>query len=157
MSRTTKEINRITGAVISICGKLIIYALVILLLFEGATRGFAFGHEVFAAEPMAEEPGSDKAVIVEEGESDMDVARMLKSQGLIRNEFAFWIQARFYDYDFYPGTYTLNTSMTTKEMMQILSEEPNETETEETSAQTTPALSEEEQGQEETAGEQAEP
>ena len=48
MSQMTKEINAITGTIIGVSGKLIIYALVILLLVEGMTRGYAFGHEVVA-------------------------------------------------------------------------------------------------------------
>ena len=47
MSRTTREINKITTAVICISVKLIVYALIILLLYEAVTRGFAFGHEIF--------------------------------------------------------------------------------------------------------------
>ena len=42
MSQMTKEINAITGTIIGVSGKLIIYALVILLLVEGMTRGYAF-------------------------------------------------------------------------------------------------------------------
>lgn len=124
MSRTTKEINKITSAVIRISGKLIILALLVLLLFEGVTRGFDFGHEVFAAEPMAEAPGEDKQVVIMGGDSSMEIASSLRDLGLIRNPYAFWAQAMFYDYDLYPGTYTLNTSMTTKEMMQMMNEEP---------------------------------
>ena len=44
--------------------------------------------------------------------------------GLIRNELAVRIQKMFYDYEIYPGTYTLNTSMTSKEILQVLNEKP---------------------------------
>ena len=47
MSHITRDINRVTGTVIGISGKLILYALVILLLAEGVTRGYAFGHSLF--------------------------------------------------------------------------------------------------------------
>ena len=47
MSHITRDINRVTGTVIGISGKLILYALVILLLAEGITRGYAFGHSLF--------------------------------------------------------------------------------------------------------------
>ena len=40
MSSTTKEINKITGAVIRVSWKLIVYAVVVLLLYEGVTRGY---------------------------------------------------------------------------------------------------------------------
>ena len=41
MSHITRDINKVTGTVIGISGKLILYALVILLLAEGITRGLA--------------------------------------------------------------------------------------------------------------------
>ena len=42
---------------------------------------------------------------------------------------SFLFQSRFYDYDkIYPGTYTLNTSMTSKEILQKLSEKPEDAE-----------------------------
>lgn len=57
MSNTTREINRITTTIISISVKLIVYALIILLLYEAVIRGFAFGHSVFYAEAVEEAPG----------------------------------------------------------------------------------------------------
>ena len=47
MSRRTREINRITTAIITISIKLMVLALLILLLYEAVVRGFAFGHEIF--------------------------------------------------------------------------------------------------------------
>lgn len=125
MSSRTKEINKITGMIISISAKLIIYAVVALLLIEGVTRGYAFGYEVFNSSPMASEPGVDKVVTVED-DSASAVASQLKKLGLIPNETVFIIQNKFYDYKIHPGSYTLNTSMTSKEMLQILNENPDD-------------------------------
>ncbi len=127
MSKTTREINKITTAVISISIKLIVYALVILLLYEAVTQGFAFGHEIFYAEAAEDEPGRDVTVTISPEDSLRDTAAMLAEYGLITNEFAFVFQGMFYDYsEIYPGTYTLNTSMTSKEILQILNEKPEE-------------------------------
>ena len=127
MSKTTREINKITTTVISISVKLIVYALVILLLYEAVTRGFAFGHEIFYAEAAEEEPGRDVRVTISAEDSLQDTAAILAEHGLITNEFAFVFQGMFYDYsDIYPGTYTFNTSMTSKEILQVLNEAPEE-------------------------------
>lgn len=56
MSHRTREINRITTTIITVSLKLIIFALVLLILYQGATRGYAFGHEVFAPTPVSPEP-----------------------------------------------------------------------------------------------------
>lgn len=124
MSRMTKEINKITGTIIGISGKLIIYAVVVLLLFEGITRGYAFGHDIFYATAMEEAPGRPKTVTIPKGYTTAEACEELKKAGLIDNVLAFQIQKMFYDYDIYPGTYELNTSMTSKEILQELNAEP---------------------------------
>lgn len=125
MSNTTREINRITTTIISISVKLIVYALIILLLYEAVTRGYAFGHEVFFAEAMDEKPGRDMAVTMQPDTSVSEAAKILTDKGVIKSEFAFIFQSKFYDYDtIYPGSYELNTSMTSKEILQALNVKP---------------------------------
>ncbi|MDO4269095.1 MAG: aminodeoxychorismate lyase [Eubacteriales bacterium] len=126
MSRLTKDINKITGTIIGVSGKLILCAVIILLLAEGITRGYAFGHSIFYQTSMEPEPGTDKTLTVTDGESNAQVIRALKDLGLIDNELSIQIQQWFYEYDIYPGTYTLNTSMTSKEILQTLNEKPEE-------------------------------
>ena len=64
-------------------------------------------------------------VRIDSKESVSDAAQLLAHKGLIKSEFAFIFQSRFYDYEtIYPGTYTLNTSMTSKEILQLLNEKP---------------------------------
>lgn len=122
MSRITKEINKITGTIIGVSGKLILYAIVILLLFEGVSKGYAFGHDIFYARAMEAEPGTEKVVTISAEDSVSDAAQLLARQGLIDNQFAFQVQKLFYDYEIVPGTYTLNTSMTSKEILQTMDE-----------------------------------
>ena len=63
MSRRTREINRITTAIITISIKLMVLALLILLLYEAVVRGFAFGHEIFYAEAAEAAPGREFSMI----------------------------------------------------------------------------------------------
>lgn len=125
MSNRTREINKITMTIISISVKLILYALIVLLLYEAVARGYAFGHEIFYAEAVDEAPGRQVVIQMKADESVSEAAEFLAHQGLINSEFAFIFQSKFYDYDtIYPGTYTLNTSMTSKEILQLLNEKP---------------------------------
>lgn len=124
MSRITKEINKITGTIIGISGKLILYAVITLLLFEGITRGYAFGHDIFYATAMEEAPGTPKTVTIPKGYTTAEACEVLKAAGLIDNVLAFQIQKMFYDYEIHPGTYELNTSMTSKAILQELNVEP---------------------------------
>lgn len=133
MSRTTREINRITTTIISMSARLLFYALVFFLLYEGVTRGYSLGHEIFAPTAVAEAPGSDRMIVIEEGESLTKVAARLEKDGLIQDKLIFVIQSKFYDYDIYPGTYTLNTSMTSRDMLKLIDEKGLEKKAEEAS------------------------
>ena len=117
MSRRTREINRVTGGIISISLKLI-------LLYEGVTRGYSFGHEIFAPAPMAQGEGVSRQVTVEKGMSAMETGKLLKAQGLIPNEYVFAIEASLYEYEIHPGTYTFNTAQTSMDMLQMLDDSP---------------------------------
>lgn len=131
MSNATREINRITTAIIRISMKLIVYALIILLLYEAVIKGYAFGHQIFYAEAVEEAPGHDMTVTIEPDTSVSEAAQLLADDGLIASEFAFIFQSKFYDYDtVYPGVYNLNTSMTSKEILQALNVKPETEETE---------------------------
>lgn len=130
MSRITKEINKITGTIIGISGKLILYALVILLLLEGVSRGYDFGYAVVRPAPVEAAPGTDYQVTVPKGQTNSETIEMLHDMGLIENTLAAKFQLRFYEYEIYPGNYTLNTSMTSKEMFQLMNEKPEEEEEE---------------------------
>lgn len=131
MGNTANDINRITTAIIRLSVKLILCALVVLVLYEGAARGFAFGYEIFYAEAAEAPPGRDVTVVIEEGTTVSQAAEELADKGLIKNPIAFLFQSRFYEYDaVYPGTYELNTSMTSKEILQALNVKPQEEETE---------------------------
>ena len=134
MSSRTREINKITMAIIRISVKLMLLALLILLLYEAV--GYAFGHAVFYAEAVEAAPGHDITVVVKDGEDVSQAADELEKKGLIKNIYAFLFQSRFYDYDkIYPGTYTFNTSMTSKEILQKLSEKSENEEDEKSGAQ----------------------
>ena len=111
MSSRTREINKITMAIISISVKLMLLALLILLLYEAVIRGYAFGHAVFYAEAVEAAPGHNITVVVKDGEDVSQTAGELEKKGLIKNIYAFLFQSRFYDYDkIYPGTYTSKRS-----------------------------------------------
>ncbi|MGL5436461.1 MAG: endolytic transglycosylase MltG [Lachnospiraceae bacterium] len=154
MSRMTKEINKITGTIISVSGKLIIYAVVLLLLFEGTTKGYEFGHEIFYATAVDQGVGIEKTVSIPKGQSTAETAHMLKQSNLIVNDLAFQVQKKFYDYEIHPGTYVLSSAMTSKEILQILNEKPQGADTDASvEVQETPAETLEETSEDGLIGE----
>ena len=109
-------------------GKIIVYAIVGFMLYEGVTKGYAFGYEVFYPTAIEAEPGRDKTVTLADGLSPSQAADQLIEAGLIENKAAFMIQAIFYDYTIHGGTYELNTSMTSRDMLETFNTEPLEEE-----------------------------
>lgn len=136
MSDTTRELNKVTGTIIRVSWKLIVYAVVALFMYEGATRGYTFGHDIFSSSAMASKPGVDMRVTIKDGEEVADIAAALEKAGVVKSRYAFVIQSIFYDYGSsdHPvegGTYLLNNSMTSKEIILALREGVKDEATEE--------------------------
>ena len=117
-------VRKIASAVIAVSLKMIVVVLVAVALVQTSQDAYDFGLQVFHPEPISQQPGKDMIVIVEEGDSDLDVAKRLEGKGLISNAYVFFIQAKLYKADLHSGTYTLNTSMTSEEMLRIIAEKP---------------------------------
>ena len=87
---------------------------------------------------MAEAPGEDVLIQIKEGMSARELGQMLEEKGLVRDGNLFYLQLKLsaYSKDMAPGVYTLNTSMTAKEMMVEISETADEKASEEAAAAT---------------------
>jgi len=101
-------------------GRVIMIAIMILVIFVAVRFSFRFGHSIFYQSPAEAPPGRDIEVTIEKGASIDELAEQLYDDGIITNELAFRIQGRLYKVNYYPGTYTLNTSMTVKEILEAL-------------------------------------
>ena len=101
-------------------GRVIMTAIMILVIFVAVRFSFRFGHSIFYQSPAEAPPGRDIEVTIEKGASIDELAEQLYDDGIITNELAFRIQGRLYKVNYYPGTYTLNTSMTVKEILEAL-------------------------------------
>lgn len=101
-------------------GRVIMIAIMILVIFVAVRFSFRFGHSIFYQSPAEAPPGRDVEVTIEKGASIDELAEQLYDDGIITNELAFRIQGRLYKVNYYPGTYTLNTSMTVKEILETL-------------------------------------
>ena len=120
MRRETSPLGTAAGLISGFAKRVILAALLVLLIFEGTRVSFAFGHAIFYQEPVDAAPGTDKTVELSQGATIQDVGKLLKEDGIIRNDLAFTIQGTLYKTAVYPGNYTFNTSMTTKEILEKL-------------------------------------
>jgi cell division protein YceG involved in septum cleavage len=140
-----RKVNKMVTAVIGVSIRIIVITLLVMLFYTGITKGFSFGYDIFAGTAVGKAPGRDITIVVKEGESSATVGKRLEAAGLIEDSSIFLVQQIFYDYKIYPGEYTLNTSMTSKEMLIKMNVKP---ETEKASEEeTSPSREEETSGE----------
>lgn len=126
MSRATKEINKITGTIITIAIRVIVIAFLIAALMKGMTAAYNFGHSIFYEQGVEEAPGRDVQIVMPTDVTVSEAADILKNKGLIENKVSFNVQAKFFDLNVVPGTYTFNTSQSARQMLEALNEGPVE-------------------------------
>ena len=100
-------------------------------LFYLGQRAYEFGHQIYDGRGVEEAPGTDMAVVIQEGQSVQEIARLLERYGLIRDEKVFLVQERLSRYhgQIQPGNYILNTSQDGNTLIAILSGHESELET----------------------------
>lgn len=116
-------------AVLGMICRVAVAVLAIVLVYKGAVIAYDYGYRVFQEPPVAEKPGADVQVEITVGKSALQIGEILESKGLIRDAKLFYVQNLLSHYKdkLRAGVYTLNTSMTMEEMMQIMSAtEPDE-------------------------------
>lgn len=124
------NINKLLFRFIKIAFTLMIVLLIVYAFIRLGTTAYDFGYRVFTESAMEEEPGTDVLVQVKSGMSGRELGQLLENKGLVRDENLFYLQLRFSAYynRIHSGTYTLNTSMTPKEMIVEMAQADSDTE-----------------------------
>ncbi|MBD5478371.1 MAG: endolytic transglycosylase MltG [Lachnospiraceae bacterium] len=123
------NIKQMILAVLGMIFKVAVAVLVIVVVYKGAITAYDYGYRVFQEPPVAEKPGMDVSVEITMGKSALQIGEILEAKGLIRDAKLFYVQNLLSHYKdkLRAGTYTLNTSMTMEEMMEVMSaQEPDE-------------------------------
>ena len=119
--------NKIKDITIAFAGTVVRVALVMLCVIcisNFAGKAYDFGFRIFTEEPMSNPPGRDINIVVNESDSQSDIIQMLEDKGVIRDHLLFTIQKKLsiYKKNIKPGSYTVNTSMNTDEILAVLCE-----------------------------------
>lgn len=103
--------------------KVVLAIIVIMLVYKWSLSAYEYGERVFNEPPVSSGEGRDVTVTVAEGDTVREIGEMLQDKGLIRDAKLFRLQEMLSEYKdkLKPGTYELNTSMRTEEMLAILS------------------------------------
>lgn len=126
------KLGNVFGTVLSILIKVAVAIWVINFIYTKTLAAYNFGYRVFTEDAISPDPGKEVSVSITEGKSYMDIAEILEEKGLVRDAKLAFVQilASEYRSSMKPGVYTLNTAMTTEEMIAAMSpvedEEPDE-------------------------------
>ena len=115
--------KEVVVSIFSTVFKIVLAIIIVMLVYKWSLTAYEYGQRVFNEPPMTAGEGRMVTVVVEEGDTAKEIGTMLENNGLIRDAELFWIQEMLSAYKdkMEPGTYELNTSMTTEEMMAIMS------------------------------------
>lgn len=124
------KIDKMVLRTVTVVLKVVFAVLVVMFVYKGAMLAYDYGYRVFAEEPVDSAPGFDMDVTIEEGMDAKAIGQLLESKGLIKDGTLFYLQNILSKYkdDLKAGDYVLNTSMTTEEMMAVISGEATEEE-----------------------------
>ena len=118
------NLNKVVFRFVSISFSILVILLVLIGFVKIGTYCYDFGYRVFTEAPVDAEPGRDVIVQISDDMSDMDIAKELKEKGLVEDAKLFFVQLKVsaYSGELHSGVYTLNTSMTARDMMVLMAE-----------------------------------
>ena len=125
------KVRRAFMTIAAMLVRLFIVLVLISFIYKLGFSAYDFGYRVFAEEPITGEPGRNIDVTIPMGSSAMEIGEILENAGLIRDKKLFFLQERLSEYHgkLAPGDYTLNTSQTAQDMMEIMAEDEEESST----------------------------
>lgn len=115
--------SKIVLKIVSISFTILVILLILLGFSKMGNFAYDFGYRVFTEKPVSSEPGKDVFVQIDSSMSELDIGAMLEEKGLVRSGQLFFVQLKLSAFNgkLKSGTYTLNTSMNVRKMMQIMS------------------------------------
>lgn len=119
------NMNKVLFRFLKIAFSLMILLLIIYAFIRVGTTAYDFGYRVFTESAIDEKPGTDVLVTVTDGMSGKELGQLLCQKGLVRDAKLFYLQLALSAYNnrICSGTYTLNTSMTPKEMIVVMAQD----------------------------------
>jgi len=94
--------------------------LLVVLVVKVASVSFNFAKDYFGGEEVSNKTGEYVELTIPAGASTEDIANILEEKGLIEDYKVFWLQSILYEYEIGAGEYTLNTSMTSEDILEVI-------------------------------------
>lgn len=123
--------SKVVMRIVRVCFSILLVVLIIYVLIRSGAYAYDMGYRLFTEEPVASEGnGQNVALQITDDMSARDIGKILEARNLVRdgNLFAMQLTLSAYKDKLVPGVYTLNSSMTAEEMMQVMSQTEEEKE-----------------------------
>lgn len=117
------------GTILGTIIKIAVAIVVVYYVYKAASIAYDYGYRIFAEGPVSEAPGFDVSITITSDKDVKDIGELMESRGLIKDANLFFLQELLSEYHgkIQPGVYTLNTSMTVEEMLEIMAAEEEST------------------------------
>lgn len=120
---STENVNAIVRTVINISVNILVLAVMLMLIYTYAGKGYEFGKAIFTEKGMTgEENAKEVIVTIPNNSSSGDIADIITKAGLVKDKNVFLVQLMLSeDKDkIEAGTYTLSTADTPSDIIQKL-------------------------------------
>jgi UPF0755 protein len=98
----------------------IFYAVSVLIIVNLARGAYSFAYQVFGSQVVDSAPGRSITITIGEEDTMRDVAKTLEQQKIIINKTSFEMRAVLTKKEVQPGTYTVNSSQSYAEILNVL-------------------------------------
>ncbi len=113
------------STIISFGANFIVYIIAILIIVRIGTYAYDFAYDVFGEPVASEYSDTEVRITIESGDGNASVAKKLKDANIITNETAFTLKAALSGAHLMPGTYVVKASMSSDEIITIMSDAEN--------------------------------
>jgi UPF0755 protein len=121
-STSTKATLKITSFILRLLMNIIFYIFAIILIVNVSKEAFKFTYQLYGPVALEEAPGREIIFQIKEGESTMDIASKLEHNRAIVNKYSFYLKTKLQNLIIMPGTYVINSAMTYKEILDIITD-----------------------------------
>ncbi len=113
------------STILSFGANIIVYIIAILIIVRVGTYAYDFAYEVFGEPVASAYSDAEVRITIEAGDNSAEIAKKLKDANIITNETAFRLKAALSSAHLMPGTYVVKASMSSDEIIDIMSDADN--------------------------------
>jgi UPF0755 protein len=121
-SSSAKMTLKISSFILRLLLNIVFYVLAVILIIYCSKAAFKFAYQIYGPVTVDSKPGRDIIVQIKKGDTTMDVASKLELNRAVVNKYSFYFKTKLQGYVVMPGTYSINSSMTYGEILDIITD-----------------------------------